>query len=115
MGEWREGEGRWALIHKGPAQRSAMPGGVCGHGQPSPRDSFKVNHHSMRVCMSNIMLELGQLDKAKLPVTEFEQKLIARCEKRKLAMLRLANWRMSRIPMGGKHLGGCWVKPVAVN
>jgi len=63
--------------------------------------------------MSQDTMQFGKLSIAKLPVTEFESMLVKRLERRKLAKLRLANVHMLRMPMGGKHFGGCWVKPVA--
>jgi len=58
-------------------------------------------------------MQFGKLSIAKLPVTEFEALLVQRLHKRQHAKLRLASIKALGMPMGGKHFGGCWVKPVA--
>ena len=62
--------------------------------------------------MSNIEFSFGQLDTAKLNQSEFEKQLWAKCVQLKRVKLYLASRSIRRMPLGGRHLGGTWTKPV---
>lgn len=75
---------------------------------PAIRDSFG-NHHSITCCMTQQIMELGELSSAKLSVTLMDTIIKAKTEQLKRVKLYLAVRKMRKQPMGWAD--GLWTKP----